>query len=326
MFSFLKEKLNINSSVVTIGNFDGCHIAHKTLIEKNQSYAKKLGTQDIVVSFNPRPQEYFRPSSSSRELFTQSQKQRAMNELNVGKLLVLNFNDELFHLSHEAFYEKILKDLLKVKAISIGENFRFGKNREGSADWLKMKGDKDNIEVYILPSVHQKNQIVSSTVIRELLLNEGNSISAAKLLGRPYGIEGVIESGDQKGRQLGFPTLNLSQTKQLLPKHGVYCGLVWLEGESTEINAPTTKITPSKLISAAFHLGYRPSIDEMLLPRFEAHLLSGSWPKDGSFYGKKACFYLTERIRDVRKFSQIHDLKQQISEDVNKAKSILNVD
>lgn len=241
-----------------------------------------------------------------------------MQELGVKRLHILRFNTELFSLTYYDFYEKVLKDFFKVQAITVGENFRFGHRRIGTAAWLQAKGANDGIEVCVCPAVRRFSQTVCSSAIRSMLLEGGEAEKASDLLGRPYCLEGIIARGDQMGRKLGFPTMNLSSIEQLRPRDGIYCGWVWVEGVSPFEHAPIVRFDTKELYRAVFHLGARPTLEDTEM-RCEAHLLEGVWPNDEGFYGRRAGFYLQRRIRDIVDFDRLEALEKQIELDIQES-------
>ncbi|MBI2603689.1 MAG: riboflavin biosynthesis protein RibF [Deltaproteobacteria bacterium] len=322
-FSFFQNQIDFDSCVITIGNFDGCHLGHRELIEITGRLGKTLGVPSVSLTFDPHPQEYFRPSPSTVDLLTTEQKMRAFLELGITHPFVLRFNDELFHTSHEDFYAKFLRDTLRAKAITVGENFYFGFHRLGNVRWLSKQGEADGLIVNIVPPVLFQDQPISSTRIRELLLSTGDVETAAQMLGHTYFIAGTITHGDKMGRTLQFPTANLSSIDQLVPKEGVYCGYVWLENMSKAPAFPLFMSGKDSLFPAVFSIGHRPTFQKKEADiRVEAHLLQRYSPEQ-TFYNLKACYYLKHRLRDNVAFSGPDELKMQIARDVAQAKKLL---
>ena len=307
---------------ITIGNFDGCHLGHQKLIKDAIEGCHNNQCQSTAMTFTPRPEAYFR-HVKEKLLFTDSQKIRSFKELNFKALLIQNFDEKFCHIDHIFFYENVLKDYLNVKVISVGENFCFGKNRLGNSKRLQDLCQKDNIQLKLSHDVQYEEAPISSTRIREDLQN-GNIGQVNAMLGRPYLLEGIICKGKQLGRQIGFPTLNLSQCDQLLPAYGVYAGYVWLEPKESGQEPSIMKLSP-KVIPAIFNCGLQPTlVSEQKTAQIEAHLLVGNYAEN-SHYGFHAGFYFTHFIRNEKQFKDIETLKKQINLDIKKVKKYLNI-
>lgn len=322
-FSFFPHPLPFAQCSATIGNFDACHLGHKKLLENNRRLASQQQCPSTVLSFNPLPHQFFNKNKDLRVLLSQERKNRAFKEHSMDHHFVLSFNDELREMSHELFYESFLKNHLHVQALTIGADFQFGKDRLGTAEWLYKRAKKDGILVDIISPLLQDGNPISSTRVRKLLDQEGDVDKVYSLLGHLFSIEGQVHQGKQKGKGLGFPTLNLSVENQFYPAEGVYCGYVWLAGASDSEKAPIFDMDKKKLFKAVFNLGKQPTFGETKVS-LEAHLLdfkpSGS---KTSHYGSKAAFYFLKRLRHVQKFKNIEELKLQIQRDIDTAKKIL---
>lgn len=315
---------------LTIGNFDGCHLGHQELILQTLTFAQECKVPSVAISFDPLPEEYFKPQEKRKKLFTLTQKIRALKELGIDFPLIQNFYEDFTKLTHQEFYQKLLKNTLGVKAISIGENFRFGFKREGTASWLKTQSELDQLRFKMVPMLTSSDTLdINSSRIRKILSVEGDVSKAYELLGRPYMLEGVISQGDKLGRKLGFPTANLTQIKQLLPLSGVYAGYTWLSAnkdESHDLIHP--KILPNlkSLIPTVFHIGDRPTMAQYTFDetehRIEAHFLDHE-PID-ELYGFRAGYYLTHRVRENRKLPNLEELKAHIKTDVLQARKLLS--
>ncbi|MEZ4743063.1 MAG: bifunctional riboflavin kinase/FAD synthetase [Bdellovibrionota bacterium] len=309
-------------SAVTIGNFDGCHLGHQTLINRIIEEADSSPMQRIAISFTPHPEMYFHPNKSQKlqNLFMSEQKSRAFSELGIDIHIEQEFNDDFSHLSREAFLENYLLASLQTKVIVVGENFLFGYQRKGSANWLKSQAQSKNLKVEVLPPSLFEDKPISSTRIRRALAEQGDVEAAFKMLGRPYLIDGIIVKGKQLGRSIGIPTINLSETRQLTPKNGVYVGRVFLN-KDLQTKASVMSL-PNNSIPAVFNVGLRPTINnnEQQI-KIEAHLLYGSWELD-QLYGYSAGFYFQKRLRDEKKFANLEELKIQINKDIHSAKML----
>ena len=275
------------------------------------------------MTFSPRPESFFRKITDEKLLFTEEQKIRSFAELGMDHALIQKFDGLFCQMSPEDFYEKFLGKNLNAKAICIGHDFRFGKDRRGNTAWLKERGDKDGKHIYKCDAVSYKESPISSTRIRQTLKDK-DIASVTAMLGRPYLLEGFIDQGDQIGRAIGVPTLNLENHKQLLPGYGVYAGYVWLQNQA-QAGHPSIHKLPGDLIPAIINCGIRPTFkDKGSSLRVEAHLLAGDHTKQ-SYYDLKAGFYFTHFIREELKFDSPSLLTEQIKKDIKKAKKFLEI-
>jgi riboflavin kinase/FMN adenylyltransferase len=318
-FSFFNDSVDFTSCVISIGNFDACHLGHQELIKNNRRLGEVYGCPNLVLSFDPHPQHFLHPDTLSQSIFTRERKTRALKELGVTQHIVLTFNKQLYHMEYNQFYKDFLLGVLRTRAITVGDNFHFGFQRKGTSQWLKNQGEHDNIVVDVIPSVFINKEPISSTRIRKLLTERGNVEEAKRLLGHTFSIEGKTTKGAQVGRQLGFPTLNLEVGNQILPKDGVYSGFVWIEKLSPDKEAPIIHIDTKKLFRAVFSLGNKPTLNQNVSKTYvEAHILDlFEYAQD--LYNWKACFYFENRLRDMLVFKNKEGLIQQIRQDVEKA-------
>jgi riboflavin kinase / FMN adenylyltransferase len=311
-------KASSQGSALSVGNFDGCHLGHQKLFLDVKSYAAEKGLASAALSFEPAPRDFFAGSEKpSSRLFTKAQKLRALAELALDAAIIENFNAELAATDHETFYEQLLVQNLRMKSLTIGENFKFGKARRGDIDFLARKTAQDKIRLKVQAPEVFSGEIVSSSRIRQAL-DAGELIQANAMLGRPYMLEGSSVKGAQMGRVLGFPTLNLGGIQQLLPKNGVYFGYVFL-GQSAGVMT-----VPKAAVPSVINLGVRPTMKEST-PKVtvEAHMLAGTYPENG-MYELACAFYFAERLRDEKKFANLDELKNAIQNDINRAKKILS--
>jgi riboflavin kinase/FMN adenylyltransferase len=262
-------------------------------------------------------------TKETKELLPGKRKTQALKELGVGHHYILNFNDELNRMEHEIFYERFLRDFLHAQAITVGEDFHFGFQRKGNALWLQERGRRDNILVEIIPALLMDSKPVSSTRIRKLLRDSGNVEEAKRLLGHSFSIEGMTRRGEQMGRKIGFPTLNLETLDQLIPTDGVYCGHVWLEGFSPDPEPSVIRVDKKRLSPAVISIGLRPTF-KVKEPRLciEAHLLD-SMGTVKEHYNLNAVFYFEKKLRDMLTFPSGDELAKQITKDIRLAKTYL---
>jgi len=209
------------SGVVTIGNFDGVHLGHKSLIENVKMRSKALLAPATVITFEPQPLEYFNHEKGVARLTRWREKFYALADTGIDNVLVLRFNRKLADLRAEAFIKRILVDDLAIEHIIVGDDFRFGKKREGDFHFLQQAGERYGFTVENMPSVNIEGERVSSTRIRQALA-AGNHELAERLLGRPYSMMGRVVHGDKLGRQLGFPTANIYLHRPVTPVQGIY--------------------------------------------------------------------------------------------------------
>ncbi|MBD2304761.1 bifunctional riboflavin kinase/FAD synthetase [Chroococcidiopsis sp. FACHB-1243] len=319
----------LTPTAVALGNFDGLHRGHQQVIQpvvKNLGVGSResgVGNREFqpltpcptVVTFNPHPQEFF--SGQSRQLLTPlPEKVKQLSSWGIEQLVLLPFNRELAALSPEDFVEQILVQQLQAKTISIGQDFRFGKQRRGTATDLQAIAARFGIPVAILPNYNCEGERISSSAIRQAL-TEGNVKRAELLLARPYTLQGKVVKGQQLGRTIGFPTANVELPKnKFLPRLGVYAVKVCLEGERLDCQSC---LLP--LASGVMNLGYRPTVEGIGLT-VEVHLFDWS----GDLYGKAIAVQLEEFIRPEKKFASLDELKAQIATDSAKARNLLSPD
>lgn len=302
--------------IVTIGNFDGCHLGHQKLIELTLDLAKQQSSFGMALSFDPHPKYFFNPGLAPTQLFTMNQKIRAFAEMGLDRLLIQSFDEEFRVISASDFYHSYLRKALKAKGIVIGHNFYFGKAREGSPESLRTMAAADGVILQLAePSCYQEGPI-SSTRIRNTLTETGNVSEVWSMLGRPYCLEGRCHSGQKIGRKLGFPTINLGQVEQATPRNGVYAALVWLEGISEGSSAPLMRPNLDRLLPAVVNIGHRPTLQNDQSVVVEAHLLSGHPNLPQDLEQRPVAVYFSQRLRDELKFANADELKAQIEQDI----------
>lgn len=281
--------------VVAIGNFDAVHLGHKTLIEEAARLAKSQGKKLGVLTLEPHPRRLFRPDDPPFRITPLSVKARRLADLGVDTLYVLPFDWTTAELPATAFVDKIIKDQVKPAAIVIGEDFHFGHNRSGDKSTIEAAGIVCH-EVAL--RTDPQHGIISATRIRGLI-QSGHIDEANTLLGWEWAIEGCVEHGDQRGRELGYPTANMPLGETIHPSYGVYAALVQIEGESI-------------WRAAATNIGIRPMF-EAKVALVEAHILDYS----GDLYGKGLIVKPLAKIRDEQKFSSLDELIAAIERDCN---------
>ncbi len=290
---------------IAIGNFDGVHLGHQKLIKKAIQEAENRNLTSIALTFEPHPLKVLKPDVSPLLLLPLSEKIRIIKFLGIDYIVVLNFSEEFSSLSPEKFAKEVLSERLKAKFVVVGENFRFGKNREGDKKDLVNLGKKLGFDAFIQPAVIIKGLPVSSTRIRRIL-KEGRIEEAWKLLGRPFKIVGKVIKGKGRGKKLGFPTANINVENELIPKTGVYAVFVEID---------------EKLLRGVMNIGYNPTFGEEKLS-VEVHILDFN----EEIYEKKIGVYLIKRLRNESRFANINELIKAIKRDVECAKRILEWD
>ena len=310
-------------TAATIGNFDGCHVGHQSLIAAVRAAADRCAGDPVAVTFFPHPAQALTGSVSEPLLFTEEQKTRAFGELGLKHQFVQKFHAEFAQQSAAAFYENVLRHRLNVQCLIVGAEFRFGHGRTGTTELLAQWLARDGLAFEALKPVQFDDGKIGSRGIRSLLADHGQVSEAARLLGRPYLVEGTIARGDQLGRKLGFPTANLGAIQQLIPRPGVYAGWVWLGSPAAQREHPPVTKLPATALPAVFNVGVRPTVTGAAQElRVEAHILDQQFAAD-ALYGFRAGFYLTYRLREERRLGSLTELTAQIAADVAEARGLL---
>jgi riboflavin kinase/FMN adenylyltransferase len=293
-------------TVVAIGNFDGVHLGHQAVLDTVRKHAERLNCPMGVMTFEPHPREYFAPDSPDFRLMSAEAKAHRLEKLGVTYLYQLNFNAALSGLSAKEFCRDVIRDGLGIKHVVVGADFCFGKGRLGDTDTLREMGAELGFGVTILPLISDQKGTVSSTAIRTAL-SEGQPEDAARMLGHWHRIDARVEHGDARGRDLGYPTANLSLSGLHLPKFGVYAVLVdVLEG-------------PYKgEYKGAASIGDRPTFG-MNVPNLEVFIFDFS----GDIYDTEISVALIEFQRPELKFDNLDALIQQIKADCVESLAIL---
>jgi riboflavin kinase/FMN adenylyltransferase len=287
-------------SVLAIGNFDGIHLGHQTILQEATNRAAKSGAVATALTFEPAPLKVLRPEAAPKRLSTNEQRLEWFRAVGVEAAVVMPFTLELSKLSPQEFVEKILVNELQVRALLVGENFRFGHRQAGDAQLLRDLGKVYGFEVASIPPIMAHSEIVSSTVIRREIA-EGEVTQAGRLLGRPFVLTGSIVSGTGTGSKFTFPTLNLRPDQELLPAGGVYITRTLLQGESKSRRSVT-------------NIGVRPTFNGTALS-IETHLLDFF----GTISAKRIELRFWKRLRSEKKFSSPDELRAQIAKDIASA-------
>ncbi|MCE0508121.1 MULTISPECIES: bifunctional riboflavin kinase/FAD synthetase [Microbacterium] len=298
-------------SAVAIGKFDGVHAGHRAVIARLNEAAAARGSRAVVVTFDRNPLAILRPDRCPENVVTVERKLELLGEMGIDATLVLTFDEELAARSAHDFVTDILVGALEVSTVLVGEDFRFGNRGAGTPDLLRELGPEHGFSVEVVDDVYLPGSArrVSSSWIRELLM-EGDVATATTVLGRYPDVRGEVVHGLKRGRELGFPTANLSTiVDAFVPADGVYAG--WLVDHDTGIRHPS-----------AISVGTNPTFDDVLVRQVEAHVL-GETGLD--LYGHDVSVEFVERLRGMVAFEGIEKLMEQMAADVTDAARALDV-
>ncbi|WP_298867554.1 bifunctional riboflavin kinase/FAD synthetase [uncultured Microbacterium sp.] len=298
-------------SVVAIGKFDGVHVGHRAVLERLKADAAAADARSVAVTFDRNPLEVLRPELCPENVVATSRKLELLGELDLDATLLLTFDRALASLAAEDFVRTILVDALHVVTVLVGRDFRFGRGGAGNPDLLRELGPVHGFTVDVVDDVHPAgaDRRVSSTWVRELLA-AGDVAEAAKVLGRPVTVSGEVVHGLKRGRELGFPTANLSEMiDALAPADGIYAG--WLDDHDTGIRHPS-----------AISVGTNPTFDDVDRRQVEAHVLDESGL---DLYGHHVTVEFTDHLRGMVAFEGMDALIAQIAADVTEARGRLGL-
>jgi len=294
------------NAVITIGNFDGVHIGHQALFHEVIEKADILDSTSLAMTFEPHPIRVLKNNGHPPLLTPFNQKVELIAKSGIDALICVPFTHEFAAITAKEFVYDVLLGRIGMRIIVVGEDYTFGKNRQGNLNLLKSYAEAFDFEVDVVdwvPVSNNKPQRISSTRIREMLL-DGDVQNAQKLLGRPYQVSGSVVPGRNRGgKLLGFPTANIQLTDELCPKTGIYAVSVNCLG---------------KRHLGVVNIGYSPTFDDQEFTT-EVHILDFK----SDLYGKHITIKFIERIRDEIKFSGIAELSNQIAKDVETARNIL---
>ena len=297
-------------SAVAIGKFDGVYAGHRRVIDELLAVAAERSLDATVVTFDRHPLRLLRPELCPPPLVSNAQKVERLAEAGVNTTLMLAFDLPFSQLTPEQFVRGILVDALQARVVMVGSDFRFGVRGSGTVETLRALGAEHGFEVHVIDDVvatrlaDETTRRASSTLIRELLA-EGEVAEAAAVLGHIPSVRGIVVKGAQRGRELGFPTANLSPGMEgFIPRDGVYAAWFWVDG---------------RRYGSAVSIGNNPTFDGVPDKQVEAHLLD----EDIDLYGKTVEVAFVEYIRGQVKYSTIEALIEQISDDEEKVRVIL---
>ena len=290
---------------LAIGNFDGVHLGHQALLRQLVNAASERHLTSVVMTFMPHPQEFFIPEHHVAYLLHLREKFEYIAATGVQRLLCVRFNAQLAAMSAQSFVSDLLLERLGVHYLTVGDDFRFGHQRQGNFALLQQFAAQADFMVEAAPTIEWDSERVSSTRVR-LALQQGDLVLAQALLGRPYSISGRVMHGDKRGRTIGFPTANINLKRRNVPVAGVYA----VEVEGLE----------DRPLAGVANIGSRPTIDGQR-SLLEVHLFDF----DRTIYGQRVNVILRHKIRDEQRFTGLDELKQQIALDAVQAKQFLKV-
>jgi riboflavin kinase/FMN adenylyltransferase len=298
----------VKDTVITVGTFDGVHRGHRDVIERLVSRSRALKIPSVLVTFDPHPLEIVNPAAAPLLLTTHDEKLEVLAETGIDYMAVVPFTARLAEYSAEDFVELVLRRCFRMRELLIGYDHGFGRQRAGNVAVLQTLGERDGFQVQVVdPVATSDGRSVSSTSIRRAIAG-GDLERAAESLGRPYSVSGQVVQGAQRGRTIGFPTLNLGAppNRKLLPPEGVYAVRVQ---------------TPVGPVGGMMNLGPRPTFGDSTTS-LEAHLFDTS----GDFYGANVRLDFVARLRETRKFASAEHLSAQLQHDERDARALVQLE
>ena len=295
---------DLHDARVTIGSFDGVHRGHQLIIRRLVESAREAGAPAVVITFYPHPAVVLGKKANHYYLSHPAEREEMLKELGIDEVITLAFSRELAALSPEEFLTP-LKSHLGMKELWVGYDFALGRNRAGNTQRLSELGEEFGYELKLLDPFQQDERVVSSSLIRDCLAN-GDMEAANNMLGRTYSLTGNVVVGDGRGRQIGFPTANLSfWEEKLVPRNGIYAGWAWVEG---------------RRYGTAINIGLRPTFgDDLLHPRVEPFILDF----DRDIYGEEIRVEFVKFLRPEARYDSIDRLIAQIFKDVENTREVL---
>ncbi len=293
--------------VATIGNFDGVHLGHRAVFHRLLTMGRELDLPATVITFEPQAMEYLAPEAAPARLTRLREKLAALQESRIQQVMLLEFGPKLAGMGAREFVQELLVDGLGARHLLVGDDFRFGRGREGDFRLLEKMGRENCFAVEDLHTVTHADERVSSTRIREALAR-GEFELARHLLGRPYRICGRVGHGDKRGRSIGYPTANLNLHRRVSPLRGVY---------AVRVNGVAERPWPG-----VANIGNRPTVDGGTRYLLEVHLFDFQ----GDLYGQHAEVEFKLKLRDEKRFDSFEELKTQIDRDAAAARGYLRTE
>ena len=306
IYSGVESFPDLKYPVVTSGTFDGVHIGHQKILSRIREIAGNANGETVLITFWPHPRMVLASGNDQLKLLSSfEEKAKLLEKFGIDHLVKIPFTPEFSKLSSKEFVEQYLVDRIKTKKLVIGYNHRFGRNREGSFDYLARNAKTYGFEVEEISKQDLDDVAISSTIIRKAL-SQGDISHANSYLGRPYELEGLVVKGDQLGRKIGFPTANLKvlENAKLIPAEGVYAVYVNNVGSQNQ---------------GMMNIGYRPTVEGK-----ERTIEINIFDFDGDIYDQTLKIQIIDQIRREKKFEGLDELKKQLFVDKEKALQILN--
>jgi riboflavin kinase/FMN adenylyltransferase len=292
--------------VLAIGVFDGLHLGHRAVLESAQTEANRLGGTAVPLSFDPHPAQVLRPEAAPLLLTSPAHKLNLLKGMGFSHSLLLSFDRTVASTSPDEFIKSLVHSARPLAAICVGQEWSFGKGRQGNLRKLAQLGAQLRFQEIGVPEIHLDGEAVSSTRIRNAVAL-GNFPEAERLLGRPFSLLAPVQHGRALGRTIGFPTANLVLSHQQLPPNGVYA--VWVRLAQW-----------NKVYAGVANLGTRPTVDSQALhPCLEVHLFDF----EGDLYEQTIEVQFESLLRDERKFESLEQLREQIQRDAAQARTLL---
>lgn len=302
----MDEFVRLENAVVTTGTFDGVHVGHQTIINRLKEIAQRIGGETVLMTFHPHPRAVLQPENTTLKLLSDiHEKTFLLEQAGIDHLIIQPFTIPFSRKTSLEFIEELIVEKIGTTKLVIGYDHHFGRNREGSFEHLKEYGPMYGFEVEEIPAQEIDDVNVSSTKIREALLN-GDITTANLYLGHEYMLTGEVVGGDSLGRKLGYPTANIhnNEASKLIPKVGVYAVKVLWNNE---------------WFGGMLNIGVRPTVTDELITKIEVHIFDF----DHSIYGQQVQVFFCERLRDEKRFDSVEALKAQLANDEKAAKKLL---
>ena len=288
--------------VATIGAFDGVHLGHQAVIRHLLDKAQELALPSVVIVFEPLPREYFSPLQAPARIMSFWEKCRALERQGVDRVLRIRFNERLREMSAQQFVDDIFVAGLGVRYVVLGDDFRFGNDRQGDVKFIQEQGRRYGYDAGPTPTCSLDGERISSTRIREAL-ESADFVQAQRLLGRPYSISGKVIYGRQLGRTIGTPTANLELRRLRAPLSGVYA--VEVSGGGLD------------QAQGVANVGVRPTVDDSIKANLEVHLLD----REIELYGQHIEVTFRHKLREEHKFGSVEELRENIARDIENTRS-----
>ena len=316
---------DFSGCVATIGNFDGVHLGHQTILQQLKKQGEEHQLPTVVMMFEPQPREFFAPDQAPARLANMSEKLQDLASFGVDYVLCLPFNQKLRSMSADQFIQTILLDGLKIRHLIVGDDFRFGCDRTGDYQLLQYAGEKGGFSVEDTKTFEFGGQRVSSTRVRKCLA-ANDLIGAGKLLGRPYRMSGRIGYGRQLGRTIGVPTANVILQRNKLPMTGVYA-VKAIEIEVADCHEREVRDASGqpRVWQGVANIGVKPTVAGIPEPSLEVHIFDfPSLGEGGNIYGKRLSIEFCQKIREEKKFNGLDKLKVAIGNDMSVAREFFS--